>query len=102
MTRRGVRRDALGAGAVLIGCALAALVAPMHDETARDTSSCGTVLHPDDRCDASSGVYQDQLTAVVLLSLAGSTLLIYSLAARPRDPRPDSPKLNTQGGDTRG
>jgi hypothetical protein len=78
----------MGLGILLIGVALAALVAPMHDETARDTSSCGTLLHPEDRCDASSAVYQDQLTSVVLLSLAGSACLVYAVVPRRGDPAP--------------
>lgn len=88
MTRRGVRLSALGLGVLLIGLALAALVAPIRDETSRDTTSCGTLLHPNDRCDASSDVYQDQLMSVVLLSLAGSMCLVYSVVAKPGDPAP--------------
>ncbi len=88
MTRRGVRLSALAVGVLLIGLALATLVAPMHDETSRDTSSCGTLLHPDDRCDASSEVYRDQLTSVVLLALAGSISLVYAAVARRGDPPP--------------
>ena len=88
MTRRGVRLGALGIGVLLIGLALAALFAPMHDETARDASSCGTLLHPDDRCDASSELYRDQLTSVVLLSLAGSMSLVFAVFARRSEPAP--------------
>lgn len=88
MTRRGVRLSALGFGVLLIGLALVALVAPIRDETSRDTASCGTLLHPNDRCDASSDVYRDQLTSVVLLALAGSMSLVYAVVARPGDPAP--------------
>ena len=88
MTRRAVRLSALGVGVLLIALALVALVAPIHDETASDTSSCGTLLHPKDRCDASSAVYQDQLTSVAMLALAGSISLVYAVVARRRDPAP--------------
>lgn len=88
MTRRRVRLSAMGIGVLLIGFALAAFFAPMHDETSHVTSSCGTLLHPKDGCDRSSETYRDQVTSVVLLSLAGSMSLAYSVVARPRDRAP--------------
>jgi len=86
-----MRLGAVVLGMLLMGAALATLLAPMHDETSRDTASCGTLLHPKDRCDASSEVYRDQLTSVVLLALAGSISLAYPVVASRRDPAPSSP-----------